>query len=330
MRLNELFNTKKKKITVSVWMIGLIIVVSGFVYFTRSKTYLKLKKDEFVIEYGKTISMNAEDYLSKDVDKEVIKTVKIEPIIENEKGKEYPAVGIYKVTLTYKDEKTIAKVIVKDTTKPVIEGVESIDMIQETDLTTYDFNSLFTITDLSQVETNFDTSKIDVNTVGSYTLKVVATDKYKNKAKLDVPVNVTEKPVVSEDEELVTETIIDSNGRKKTVVTTKKKPNSSSNQNNSSQGSSSSSKPSTGGNTSSSGSTSLGSNQPIVSEPCYTSTYFIDDMGNKWQKGVNYVYASLDYNDVINYYNNLEADFKGFANENLLDGREIWYIKMPR
>ena len=62
---------------------------------------------------------------------------------------------------------------------------------------------------------------MDVNTIGSYELKVSIQDKYKNKATKKLTVNVVEAPAVAEGEVAVTEVVTDENGNKKTVVTKK-------------------------------------------------------------------------------------------------------------
>lgn len=264
--------TKRKKI-VAGCIAGAIIIAAGGTYIIMNNhDHLELKKDEITIEYGKTISLNPKTYLVSDTDIDVIKNAKVTSDSKAEKDKEYPAVGNYTVTITYDDEQQKVKVKVKDTTKPEVEIPETIEILQGTDLNTFDFKSLVTVTDLSQLnDPTFDYSKVDVNTPAEYEVAMEISDIHKNKTKATLKVTVVPKPEIAEGEVVVQEIVTDENGNKKVVNSVK--PSSSAGNNkvvsNSSNttttkpstGSSSSSgtttKPSTGGSTS--GTTSSGS-----------------------------------------------------------------------
>lgn len=130
--------------------------------------------------------------------------------------------GNYEINFTYKKEKQSVKVTVKDTKAPEITAPDSIDVIQYTDLSTFNFGELLQATDYSDVKDwKIDTSKVDVNTIGTYDLKVTIQDKYKNKASKKLKVNIVQAPEVAEGEVAVTEVVTDENGNKKTVVTKK-------------------------------------------------------------------------------------------------------------
>ena len=95
-------------------------------------------------------------------------------------------------------------------------------MIQYTDLSTFNFAELLQVTDYSDVDDwQIDTSKVDVNTLGTYDLKISISDVEKNKAEKEMKINVVEAPIVAEGEVAVTEIVTDENGNKKTVVTKK-------------------------------------------------------------------------------------------------------------
>ena len=66
-----------------------------------------------------------------------------------------------------------------------------------------------------------DTSKVDVNTIGTYDLKISISDVEKNKEKKDMKINIVGVPALAEGEVAVTEIVTDENGNKKTVVTKK-------------------------------------------------------------------------------------------------------------
>lgn len=238
--IDKYLNTKKKKIIAGCVAGVLVIGCAGAVILnTSSSKELVLASDEVKAEFGQRVSTNVADYLdankSGDVDK-IIKDTKEKDNLKyvtvtnkDEQGnvvskeeKDYPKVGNYEISFTYKKEKATVKVSVKDTTKPEIEAPESIDVIQYTDLSTFNFGELLKATDYSDVKDwKIDTSKVDVNTIGSYELKVSIQDKYKNKASKKLKVNIVQAPEVSEGEVAVTEVVTDENGNKKTVVTKK-------------------------------------------------------------------------------------------------------------
>lgn len=238
--IDKYLNTKKKKIIAGCVAGVLVIGCAGAVILnTSSSKELVLASDEVKAEFGQRVSTNVADYLdankSGDVDK-IIKDTKEKDNLKyvtvtnkDEQGnvvskeeKDYPKVGNYEISFTYKKEKANVKVTVKDTTKPEIEAPESIDVIQYTDLSTFNFGELLKATDYSDVKDwKIDTSKVDVNTIGSYELKVSIQDKYKNKASKKLKVNIVQAPAVAEGEVAVTEVVTDENGNKKTVVTKK-------------------------------------------------------------------------------------------------------------
>lgn len=238
--IDKYLNTKKKKIIAGCLAGVLVIGCAGAVILnTSSSKELVLASDEVKAEFGQRVSTNVADYLdankSGDVDK-IIKDTKEKDNLKyvtvtnkDENGnvvskeeKDYPEVGDYEISFTYKKEKSTVKVSVKDTTKPEIEAPESIDVIQYTDLSTFNFGELLKATDYSDVKDwKIDTSKVDVNTIGSYELIVSIQDKYKNKATKKLKVNIVQAPEVSEGEVAVTEVVTDENGNKKTVVTKK-------------------------------------------------------------------------------------------------------------
>ena len=238
--IDKYLNTKKKKIIAGCLAGVMVIGCAGAVILnTSSSKELVLASDEVKAEFGQKVSTNIADYLDankvdnldkiiKDTkEKDNLKYVTVTNKDENgnvvsKEEKDYPKVGNYEISFTYKKEKATVKVTVKDTTKPEIEAPESIDVIQYTDLSTFNFGELLKATDYSDVKDwKIDTSKVDVNTIGTYDLKVSIQDKYKNKASKKLKVNVVQAPEVGEGEVAVTEVVTDENGNKKTVVTKK-------------------------------------------------------------------------------------------------------------
>lgn len=238
--IEKYLDTKQKKIVAGCLAGVLVIGVAGAVILNNNGSKdLVFTSNEVDAEFGQKVSTNVADYLdankSGDVDK-IIKDTKEKDDLKyvtvtnkDENGnvvskeeKDYPKVGDYEISFTYKKEKQSIKVTVKDTTAPEIKAPDSIDVIQYTDLSTFNFGELLQATDYSDVKDwKIDTSKVDVNTIGTYDLKVSIQDKYKNKASKKLKVNVVQAPEVGEGEVAVTEVVTDENGNKKTVVTKK-------------------------------------------------------------------------------------------------------------
>lgn len=286
--IDKYLNTKKNRL-IAGCVTGLIVLGcgGGIVYATRDVSpKLELKKKQINLEYGKefkadfdtlvdTKGLNKEDkeYLKKNLKiksdiKNDTESVTKEDGTTEEKDRGFAKVGDYKVNLTYKDETKTVKVVVKDTTAPEITAPENIEILQGTDLATFDFKSLIIATDLATMnELTVDYSTVDINVPAEYMLKANIEDANGNKAEKDVKVTVIAPPAVAEDEVVVQETVTNADGTKTVKNTVKKKVDSSgdkvvsSGNNSNSSSNSSGSKPSgsTGGSSGSSGS---GSNKP--------------------------------------------------------------------
>ena len=238
--IDKYLNTKKKKVIAGCVAGVLVIGVAGAVILNNNGSKdLVFTSNEVDAEFGQKVSTNVADYLDankvdnldkiiKDTkEKDNLKYVTVtnkdeQGNVVSKEEKDYPKVGNYEINFTYKKEKQSVKVTVKDTTAPEIKAPDSIDVIQYTDLSTFNFGELLQATDYSDVKDwKIDTSKVDVNTIGTYDLKVSIQDKYKNKASKKLKVNIVQAPEVAEGEVAVTEVVTDENGNKKTVVTKK-------------------------------------------------------------------------------------------------------------
>ena len=238
--IEKYLDTNQKKIVAGCLAGVLVIGAAGAVILNNNGSKnLVLTSNEVDAELGQKVSTNVADYLDankvdnldkiiKDTkEKDNLKYVTVtnkdeQGNVVSKEEKDYPKVGNYTISFTYKKEKQSVKVTVKDTKAPEITAPDSIDVIQYTDLSTFNFGDLLQATDYSDVKDwKIDTSKVDVNTIGTYDLKVSILDKYKNKASKKLKVNVVEAPAVSDGEVAVTEVVTDENGNKKTVVTKK-------------------------------------------------------------------------------------------------------------
>ena len=238
--IEKYLDTNQKKIVAGCLAGVLVIGAAGAVILNNNGSKnLVLTSNEVDAELGQKVSTNIADYLDankvdnldkiiKDTkEKDDLKYVTVTNKDENgnvvsKEEKDYPKVGNYEINFTYGKEKATVKVTVKDTKAPEITAPDSIDVIQYTDLSAFNFSELLKATDYSDVKDwKIDTSKVDVNTIGTYDLKVSILDKYKNKASKKLKVNIVQAPEVAEGEVAVTEVVTDENGNKKTVVTKK-------------------------------------------------------------------------------------------------------------
>lgn len=239
---------------------GAVVVIGvGATAYALSDPKLELKTNKVNVEYGTTYTPELKDIIKdyKDFNKDDLEIINKIP---NEKDKTYPAVGKYSITIKYKKKSLKQRVIVKDTKAPEVILPTDIEILQGTDLTTFDFNSLMNISDLSETSIDVDTSKIDMNTPWQYDINVIVKDKYNNESKKTGKVTIIAKPVISNNEEVVHETVKNKDGT--TSVKTKVQKKQSSNTNRSSNSSSSNNnKNSSSGSSNSSSSSSSGSNK---------------------------------------------------------------------
>lgn len=197
----------------AVIIAGAVVVVTavGGTAYAMSGPKLALNKEKVTVEYGTQCKPELKDIVKdyKDFDK---KSLKLINKIPNEKDKTYPAVGKYTITVKYKKKSLKQSVIVKDTKAPEVAVPADIEVLQGTDLATFDFKSLMSVSDASETTIDVDTSKVDVNTPAQYDINVTVTDKHGNKTVKAGKVTVTAKPEISDDEQVVQETVKNSDG----------------------------------------------------------------------------------------------------------------------
>lgn len=284
MKVKELclnyLDTRNKKIIAGISVVAVILASTLGIYaLTKDNLpdFVLSDSKTIKLEYGDKYSVNGMKLLNTegmdDEDKKILKNgLSIKTNFKYEDGKDYPAVGEYKITMTFNDNTLVKKVKVADTTAPELNTeFRDIDIVKGTDLNNYDFGglNLFNATDLSPVEVGYDSSAIDTNTVGTYVLKTTARDSSGNETVKEMSTNITEAP--NENQELVTETVTNEDGTKSIRNTLRDKATAQDNTantkigSNSSKGSSTNKKGSTGSTGSSSNSSSnSGVNQSFV------------------------------------------------------------------
>lgn len=191
----------KKKSIIAIMCIIVVVLLGGIGIYTLTRVPKFLLKDNktFKLEYGKKFPYDAMELLdTKDMDvkdqKKLVKGLNVKSNFKYEGGKNYFAIGDYKITMTFNKNKLIKKVKVVDTTAPEVNtDYASIDIVKGTDLSKFDFNALglFNALDLSPVELSYDFSAIDANKEGTYTLKVNVKDSSGNITTKELPVNIT-------------------------------------------------------------------------------------------------------------------------------------------
>lgn len=205
----------KKKISKknAVIIAGAVVAVTavGGTAYAMSGPKLALNKEKVTVEYGTQYKPELKDIVKdyKDFDK---KSLQLINKIPNEKDKTYPAVGKYTITVKYKKNSLKQSVFVKDTKAPEVAVPADIEVLQGTDLATFDFKSLMNVSDASETTIDVDTSKVDVNTPAQYDINVTVTDKHGNKTLKAGRVTVTAKPEISDDEQVVQEKVKNSDG----------------------------------------------------------------------------------------------------------------------
>ena len=149
MKLNNLLDTKKKKIFAGACAGILILGSIGIYALSGNNGDLILTKNKITAELGQVVSTDVADYLNynkvdpKTAEKIIkdakstndFKYVTVENKDENgnvtsKEEKDYPKVGNYKLIFKYKDEKKTVAVKVEDTTSPTITAPDSIDVSQ--------------------------------------------------------------------------------------------------------------------------------------------------------------------------------------------------------
>ena len=200
----------KKNAVIIAGAVAAVTAVGGTAY-AMSGPKLALNKEKVTVEYGTQYKPELKDIVKdyKDFDK---KSLKLINKIPNEKDKTYPAVGKYTITVKYKKKSLKQSVIVTDTKAPEVAVPADIEVLQGTDLATFDFKSLMNVSDASETTIDVDTSKVDVNTPAQYDINVTVTDKHGNKTVKAGKVTVTAKPEISDDEQVVQETVKNSDG----------------------------------------------------------------------------------------------------------------------
>ena len=150
MLLNYL-DTRNKKIIAGISVFAVILASTLGIYaLTKDNLpdFVLSDSKAIELEYGEKYSVNSMKLLNTegmdDEDKKILKNgLSIKSNFKYEDGKDYPAIGEYKITMTFNDNTLVKKVKVADTTAPELNTeFRDIDIVKGTDLATYDFTGL--------------------------------------------------------------------------------------------------------------------------------------------------------------------------------------------
>lgn len=251
---------KKNKIIIIVCSVILAIALCVGIYFVyENSRKIDLITDTKTIEYGEIYTPNVADFIDAE---KINDSYKIDDVIPNEDGKEYSAVGEYALHISAKNKDTKEiKVVVKDTIGPELSVPSSIDIMQGTDLASYDFKQYFKADDIAGVKDYvIDTSAVDVNAVGEYIVTVSISDYNGNETKKTFSCIVVAS--ANENEEVTTEIVEKEDGTKQVVVKKTEKPKVKETTTAPSNNKKPSNKPSNSNNSSNKNNNSSSSNKP--------------------------------------------------------------------
>lgn len=247
----------KKILYICCFVIGSMIITGC------TNEEMKLKQDSYTIEYGKNIDNDVKTYLDNSDD--FIKETKLSGIPDNEKEKQYPAIGEYELTLKNNGQENKIKVIVKDTVAPKLKDIKEqyeVEYGKKLDIKNIKAD------DLAKVTITLDDSKVNYKKAGTYDATVIAQDSSDNEAKQNIKIKVKEEEKI---ETTKSSTKSNSNTSKtsKKSSSSSKKSSSSSVKNDSSSNSSSSNSDKSSGSASSNSSSSNKNTSEISTNVTY-------------------------------------------------------------
>ena len=181
-------DNKKKLIIPIIILVLLSIGISIYLYIDYNT--INYKKN-ITIKIGDKVPTN-KDIINKEDLKKIKNTIKWNKL-KLEKNRAYN-IGNYNGTFKYKKKSYQIKLKVKDTKKPTVEGVKDIEITIGDNI---DILKDIKVTDDSKdkIDTKVE-GEYDINKEGTYNLKVIVTDKAKNKEEKEFKLIVKAKPKV--------------------------------------------------------------------------------------------------------------------------------------
>ena len=184
--------TKKSKMIISIVSIVIvlaIIISSCFIW--QNSQAIKLIANTKTIEYGESYTPDLKDF----VEEKNIKKYSIDGNVPNEVGRQYPAIGEYKLTVKKNKKSEEVTVKVKDTVAPAFaeDIVTTISTTLNTPLNDVTAQYKDKVTDLDDVKVTVNSANVNYGVVGEYKSELIATDESGNTSKKEIMVVVNEK-----------------------------------------------------------------------------------------------------------------------------------------
>jgi len=187
---------KKKilKVILNLLMIGVIFSGLTFGVIWSMNEKITLNQEVVLVEYGENYNPTIEDLINLEKFHYIdVKNVQLESNIYNEKDKDYPGVGEYKIYIYYKNKTLEQRVQVKDTIAPEVINNNIIEIQRNTDLSTVDFLKYIEVNDLSPLkEYKVELVEIDSSSIGEYETIIIIEDIYGNKTEENIIIKVLE------------------------------------------------------------------------------------------------------------------------------------------
>ena len=184
--------TKKSKMIISIVSIVIVLAIIISSCFIWQNQNIKLVSNTKTIEYGEIYTPNLKDFVEE---KKLNDKYSIDGNIPNEMGKEYPAIGEYKLTVKKNKKSEEVTIKVKDTVAPTFaeDIVTTISTVVNTPLNDVTAQYKDKVTDLDDIKVTVNGANINYGVVGEYKSELIATDESGNTSKKEIMVVVNEK-----------------------------------------------------------------------------------------------------------------------------------------
>lgn len=216
---DQYLKSRKNKIIIAVLVASLILFVSLSVLISENKKLKDWKPitREITLEYGSIKKINEQYFVDKDDKVEVVNIELEVPLLKNEEGQTYYALGSYNGILSVQLRNTLEdfsfKLNIKDTIAPKI--LKFSDKVIVAKGYSGNFSEYFEFEDVDDVTVNIERNTINTAVAGTYKSKVIATDQSYNKTEREFFVEVVE------DDSVIPPVIVNPNPDDKEEIITK-------------------------------------------------------------------------------------------------------------
>lgn len=177
---------KNKLIGIVLLVIVAIVGITGYQSYQHPQ--LELKEPTIKAEYGQDVKALLDDNIDASFYDDDVSDL-IDYSSEDLNDFDDVDVGEYQITYHYRGSDKTIKLIVEDTTAPVIELKNSASVFENEQIK---YDDLVEVEELSKYKTTIDDSLVNYNTPGNYIAKYIVEDKYGNQAVKEIPVTINE------------------------------------------------------------------------------------------------------------------------------------------